>query len=599
MDLVVKAAGTSHTPIYLTTQHSLLQTPHRPTHHTKGTLLTALIIFQHDPINFLHQLANNTKWNPSYVVLFCLNPNVNTTTVLFQPVVQRSHFILLLQPIITRVQSQHQQGRQRLVAYTSRPPHVHTDTHEGSSRLIKEPLTHTVTDTDTDTHEGLIKVPLGVWDPQKFTSRRELFPPRYDNFGDSVIDVTIQCYDQPFLYLLHDQYAPVNDCMGINIDTLEILAHKLRFKFTLYTPKEVVWGYKKDGIWYGNMAEMMYRGKHLNINVMQPSPDRASDFDYIYPYWDTSFAFLLPNPPPLPRWRNVYYPFSTLSWVLLLLSTLTVSILVSLLLHYVHGVPDPVGVGFKVACGLLSQASPMLGDLQIPWARVLLLIWWLVVDVVASIYTGNLVAVLSVPAYPNSIHTVKELVASNIKPGMVDYGSFVPQALRDSENPLLATLGQRLYLDTDVKLVGPYDAMIEKVFEKTHSLLVVYDYLRVVRTKTNITKTTYMMKETVFKSYMTWFLLRNTPYTHTFSFYVRRLLETGVMAKLYKNHVGVLIEDGGKVKLRINGVLNLDHLQGAFILLGLGVTVAVMVFLRERLSYTRSHSHSSHSLKKS
>lgn len=53
----------------------------------------------------------------------------------------------------------------------------------------------------------------------------------------------------------------------------------------------------------------------------------------------------------------------------------------------------------------------------------------------------------------------------------------------------------------------------------------------------------------VFQSYMTWFLFRNTPFTATFSFYVKRLLETGVMAKLYKDHVGGLIADDSKVSI--------------------------------------------------
>lgn len=80
---------------------------------------------------------------------------------------------------------------------------------------------------------------------------------------------------------------------------------------------------------------------------------------------------------------------------------------------------------------------------------------------------------------------------------MVDYGSFVPQALKNSPNPLLATLGENLYLDPDVVVQDPYDAIIKKVFQRTHTLLVVYDYLRFTQTKKKITQSTYLMKETV------------------------------------------------------------------------------------------------------
>ncbi|KAK4308619.1 hypothetical protein Pmani_019678 [Petrolisthes manimaculis] len=102
--------------VFLATQHSLLHTP-RPLHHTKATLLTAILLFHQDPTDFLLLLADNTNWNPNYLVLFCLNPNLNTTTVLSQPVVQRSHFILLLHTAV-------QAGHHRIYAYTSLPMQV-------------------------------------------------------------------------------------------------------------------------------------------------------------------------------------------------------------------------------------------------------------------------------------------------------------------------------------------------------------------------------------------------------------------------------------------------------------------------------------------
>ncbi|KAK4314474.1 hypothetical protein Pmani_014179 [Petrolisthes manimaculis] len=139
LDQVVEAAGTSLTAVFLATQHSLLHTP-RPAHHTKGTLLTALLLFHQDPTDFLLLLADNTYWNPSYLVLFCLNPNLNTTTVLSQPVVQRSHFILLLQPV-------GQVARQQILAFTSLPFQHNARGH------------------------SLVKSSLGVWNPDKFHSR--------------------------------------------------------------------------------------------------------------------------------------------------------------------------------------------------------------------------------------------------------------------------------------------------------------------------------------------------------------------------------------------------------------------------------------------
>ncbi|KAK4329439.1 hypothetical protein Pmani_000197 [Petrolisthes manimaculis] len=78
---------------------------------------------------------------------------------------------------------------------------------------------------------------------------------------------------------------------------------------------------------------------------------------------------------------------------------------------------------------------------------------------------------------------------------MVDYGSFVPNALRTSQNPTLVTLGERLFLDSDLRPADPYGFLLTKVFKGTHALLVVGDYLRYTQSKKKITRTTYLMKE--------------------------------------------------------------------------------------------------------
>ncbi|KAK4293662.1 hypothetical protein Pmani_033652 [Petrolisthes manimaculis] len=561
LNQVMEAAGASLTPVFLATQHSLLHTP-RPAHHTKGTLLTALLLFYQDPTDFLLLLADNTNWNPSYLVLFCLNPNLNTTTVLSQPVVQRSHFILLLHPSV-------QADRHRIYAYTSLPMQV-----SGRGR----PLT---------------KAPMGLWTQHNFHTRQSLFQPRFQNFGGYVVKVTVLCYDEPFLYFRDEDgcqgsnvHAPdfggKDFCQGINVDALHILAKKLGFRFVMISPDEINFGEKVNGTWTGLFGQLMYENKDLNINVFQPNPDSASEFDYIYPYWDTSFSFLLILPTPLPQWTNILYPFSSLIWALIFVTTILVSCPLGLLLHHLFHLRDSVTNAFEVSSGLVGQSMRVAEEVQVWWVRVWLLCWLLAVDILSSVYSGNLVAMLTVPAFPPKLHTAEQLAATNFIPSMADYGSFVPDALRTSQNPTLAMLGEKLFLDPDLTPCDPYNALIEKVLRGTHALLVSRDYLRFTQAKKNVTRSTYLMEERLYKNYMTWFLPQHTPYTATFSHHMTRLLETGILAKLYRDHVGTLITHDTQV--RGDGVLNLSHLQGAFILLVLGLGVAFIVLLLERLT---------------
>ncbi|KAK4293659.1 hypothetical protein Pmani_033650 [Petrolisthes manimaculis] len=546
LNQVMEAAGASLTPVFLATQHSLLHTP-RPAHHTKGTLLTALLLFYQDPTDFLLLLADNTNWNPSYLVLFCLNPNLNTTTVLSQPVVQRSHFIHLLQIEV-------REDRHFLYTYTSLPMQV-----SGRGR----PLT---------------KATMGLWTQHKFSTRDSLFPSRFNNFGNETLQVSMLPYDEPFVYFDLD-----GNCIGMNIDALQIIGKKLNFQFSVSSPDSIIWGYKENGTWKGMLGQLMYEGNDLVVNVLQPNPERLREFDFTYPYWDDSFAFLLRVPPPLPQWRNILYPFSSLVWGVVIATLLIIPTLLVLLLRFINDLHDPIGLSFKVMGGMLNQ-SVSVREVQAWWAKVWLMFWWLAIQtILCPVYQGNLVAVLTVPVFPPLLRTIQDVVDSNLIPSMNDYGSFVPEALKTSKNPTLATLGERLNLEGAVATENPLEIVFRQAMEGTYIIIVTVDYLIFYQHKSGLTHSTYIMEDKIYKSYMSWFLPLHTPYTTIISHHLSRLLETGVLAALYKQHMGSRVV-ADNTQVRGDGVLNLSHLQGAFILLVLGLDVAFIVLLLERLT---------------
>ncbi|KAK4309320.1 hypothetical protein Pmani_019045 [Petrolisthes manimaculis] len=442
LDVIVKRAAKNSvpTPILLTTQRTLLY-PHTtppPPHHTRGKLLATFLIFYRDPIQFLNLLAHNKDWNPQYLVLICLNARVNTTSVLSEAVVQRSQFILLL----------HQQRNFHLQTYTSFPTQ-------------RNALGH-----------SLIKAPLGRWTTNTYRTREWLFPPRFSDFGGQVLQVSALCADEPFVFRGKD-----GNCTGMNVDTLEIIADKLGFRFTFDPPEDFEWGLKQNGTWNGLFGHMLYNDKHLIINEMQPTNDRANDFDYTYPYWEDGFAIMVPNPPSLPRWKNVLYPFSNQTWIFLLLTTVINSILLSLFLKYINSIDDPIGTSLKILAGLVSQAAPMLGEVQEVWARLWLICWWLCVDIFCSMYSGNLVACLTVTVFPPILRTTQDLATSDIRLAMPNYGSFVPDALRESDNPAYASLGKTLLLPPTVDSNDVISDLVPLLMKGDHAIIVTLDYV--------------------------------------------------------------------------------------------------------------------------
>ncbi|KAK4309033.1 hypothetical protein Pmani_019293 [Petrolisthes manimaculis] len=161
----------------------------------------------------------------------------------------------------------------------------------------------------------------------------------------------------------------------------------------------------------------------------------------------------------------------------------------------------------------------------------------------------------------------------------------VPEAMRTSINPVIAKLGGRMYLESDYDESDPYKLLVERTLEGTHTLIVATFYLEWTIRKKGITHLTYLLDEKLFPSSITWFLRKNSPFTATISSHVTRLLETGVVAKLYSNHMKAVNVVPSSRKEQGDRVLNMEHLQGGFILLVLGLVSATLTFFLERLNH--------------
>ncbi|KAK4300836.1 hypothetical protein Pmani_026987 [Petrolisthes manimaculis] len=450
---VVKAAGASSTPILVTNQSGLLLLHHtnQPSHHTQGTLLTTILLLHRDPTEFLSLLADNFYWNPSYLVLLCLTSHLNTTSVLNHPVVQRSQYILLLHSVV-------QFGRSRLYVY-------------GSS----------FSDSDSD-YEGhlLKKTSLGTWNPDKFHTRQALFPSRFRDFRGHEIHLAAWCIDEPLMYTLSD-----GSCTGQNMDALNIIAHKFNFKVKLiHGTDDGKWGSLENGSWVGLLRELQHFDKHLVINSMILNLDTLHSFDYTYPYTISSYGFMIRVPPPVPQWRNILYPFSTLIWSLLLATTLTVAAIFTFLIRFLNGVSDPYGFALKVLGGLVAQSMNTREVKTWWWAKSGLVVWWLSVVIIAAAYTGNLVAVLTIPTFPKVFQTVQELATDD--------------GIKTSQNPTMAALGDKLKMIPITNLFHLYEDIMDNEMNKGGYALIVFgDYIDFLRQKYNNMKVTYVMKERV------------------------------------------------------------------------------------------------------
>lgn len=288
---------------------------------TSGAAVTPVVVFLEDPLALLDALSADHEWGPTCLVLVCLSAEAKMTSILGHPTVQRSEFIFALQA--TR-----KNGVADFEASTSLP--MNRDSRGRS----------------------MVKSPLGLWDPRAFSNRRDIFPPRFNDFEGQVLELATWCDDTPFLYFQD------GECTGANIEAFRMIADKLNFSFDVQMePADQNWGSIENGTWIGMMADLERNGKHVAINYFLLNTDRARDFDFTYPYHSEGFAFMIHLPPPLPNWNRVLYPFSAGMWGAVIASTCFVATSLALLLRYVDDARDASSTTIKVLHEMCNFAS--------------------------------------------------------------------------------------------------------------------------------------------------------------------------------------------------------------------------------------------------
>ncbi|KAK3890323.1 hypothetical protein Pcinc_005705 [Petrolisthes cinctipes] len=179
---------------------------------------------------------------------------------------------------------------------------------------------------------------------------------------------------------------------------------------------------------------------------------------------------------------------------------------------------------------------------------------------------------------------------------MVDYGEFVPEALATSDHGHLRALGDRLDLvfNHDNDSVS-YAQLLQLALEGSHAITETYSYLRnFVDDDPHASHQTYMLKEQIYSGALAFFLPKHTPWRFRLSQGIKGLVEGGLVDKWYSDIMGTggRNSDSRGVDLTPakNKPLSLSNLQGPFLLLLLGLLLALVTFVSEALADLRQGS---------
>ncbi|KAK4323245.1 hypothetical protein Pmani_006028 [Petrolisthes manimaculis] len=420
-------------------------------------------------------------------------------------------------------------------------------------------------------------VSLGTWHPDIFSNLEDLFPDQFQDFGGVSLRVTVSLFDIPMVFQRED-----GEVDGYSARVLVTLASWLNFTYSYNIVTAATWGERlENGSYDGMLGEVQRRESHMVINFFTITYQRTKDFDYSVSFFTEGFGVILRDPPPLPHWQSILYPYTGMVWV----GMVGVVILATLAYYIVNIGRIRLSLTESFLLVLQSLMNQSVSQEPLVWvSRGLLGLWLLATWVLRVSYTSNLMAFLTVPAFQPPLTTLEQLADVDLRLCMLDYGEFVPEALATSKHSTLARLGSKMDLVPSIGSL-PHEGeegCVELSIARTHAHVEAHSYIRSVYRELGHGNQIYSLKEELYVGNLAYYFTKHTPWKYKFDIGIRRLVEAGLVWHWYSD---IMQEDRYQVKVRESRlpVLSLSHLQGPFLLLAIGGGLATITLLAERL----------------
>ncbi|XP_067682752.1 probable glutamate receptor [Haliotis asinina] len=190
---------------------------------------------------------------------------------------------------------------------------------------------------------------------------------------------------------------------GLCMQLLQELAKQLNFSYRLVEPKDKEWGREVNGSWTGLVKLLINEEADMTVAPMAITESRATVIDFTVPYFYTNSVLILSTQDPH-KWLTLLYLFRYEVLVCILASLIFSTVFLFLIEEV-----TPVRSGTDGRpTEMLSRYGNILwyhfgalvakGGTYLPETesgRTVLSCWWLFAVIMATIYSGNLIAFLA------------------------------------------------------------------------------------------------------------------------------------------------------------------------------------------------------------
>lgn len=381
---------------------------------------------------------------------------------------------------------------------------------------------------------------------------------------------------------------------GIDREILDIIAERINFTIELDT-SQGTWGNRApNGTWSGMMGALKRGQAEVGIGAIYPEIEIHEDFDSTMSYLQDSYVWIVPRAMRIPEWKNLVVILKPKMW----LTTLVVFWICTVVWYLLVKSSFETGLKNKdYALALMDSyclqlcistvGRPTGHSMQIYFMAFCLysMVW-------CTVYQTKLITILTNPIYEHQITQTNELLESDLKFG----GNGAFRYLFNNSIDAVEDHFHENYLELDINEVLEHVIWNRNVSVLTSKLYV--QYLSATTTHYNDKQGApmfYILHANVFSFPVEMVSVKGFAFLERFNFIITLLKSSGLVRHIYnkfnvlsKRKAAKLARESGIQDMDENQALTLVHLQGAFIVLLLGISAATITFVGELVTFKRS-----------
>ncbi|XP_066975406.1 glutamate receptor ionotropic, delta-2-like [Macrobrachium rosenbergii] len=431
---------------------------------------------------------------------------------------------------------------------------------------------------------------LGLWKRGIFFGRvQQVFETDLKDFDGAPL--RIATFDHPpSVVYAYDKDGNIVNRLGVDMQIVKRLAKAMNFtpEF-LEVPHDELWGYElPNGTWTGLVGKVFYEHADIGACNVFLELHRWKMVDYSVPYNFERGCFVAPSPKPLLNWKSPILPFAWDTWTFIAASLLVGGFLLYLIAKLSINPESREFHSLSYDYLYITASLTMRSGYVVPSHTPLQIYVGFVgifCLIISTAYSANLVAFLSVTQMSAPIDTIKDLAASGLRIGGVE---FWKTQFAASIDPVVQNFVNVLESNVDLS------ALFDRVEAGDFALIENKQYLELqagARYTYGSRTTIRIVGECLLPYSIGLAFQKNSPLKQAFDGVILRLFESGVVSKWQKEVVDYFRQQYKEKRQQRAGEegvleggskpLKLEQLQGAFYVMGVGYLFSVFILLAE------------------